>query len=88
MFYQTLNTMIIVLVPMVIYITLFCMINAPDLVTTMPTSAHRAIELVGALLMVAGVFLFSGALAIIGLLLLITPIGARYINQFSLITTL
>lgn len=94
MWYETLNIMIAVLGPLVIYTTVISTIQLPDQITALPAAVRHAIEAIGALFIIGSWFLayaesvsISGGLALIGLMLLVTPLVARQLSQADLLST-
>ena len=81
MWYEILKIIVLVLGPVLIYTTLKVTLQVPEMITTLPTAARRAIEAVGALFVIGALFVsyvtpLSGAMALIGLVLLATPLVA------------
>jgi hypothetical protein len=86
MLYEILKIIVLVFGPLVIYTAIRTIAEAPELVTALPTTAHRVIEVVGAIFMFGACFVayvgpLSGGMALIGLILLATPLAARKLSQ-------
>lgn len=75
---------VITLGPVLIYTTVALALQLPELVAGWPAAVRHSIEAVGGL-MVVGAWLtidtVGGALAVLGLLLLVAPSVARYLSQ-------
>jgi hypothetical protein len=86
MWYEVLKIIVLVLGPVLIYSALRITFQVPELITALPTAGRRIIEAVGALFIVGAWFVayvepFSGAMALIGLVLLATPFAADKLSQ-------
>ena len=86
MWYEILKVIVLVFGPVIIYMALRVTLQVPELITALPTAARRAIEAAGALLIVGSWFAtyvapFSGAMVLIGLVLLATPLAAHKVSQ-------
>lgn len=86
MWYEVLKIIVLVLGPVLIYSALRVTFQVPELITALPTAARHAIEAVGALFVIGALFVsyvapFSGAMALIGLILLATPLAADKLSQ-------
>jgi hypothetical protein len=80
---EILKTLVVTLGPLVAYVTVLGVTQTPELVASLPATARHAIEAIGAMLIVAALLsigTLGGALALIGILLLLTPITARYLT--------
>lgn len=75
---------VVTLGPVLIYTTVTMMLQLPELVTGWPAAVRHSIEVCGGT-MVAAAWLtidtIGGALAVLGLLLLVAPTVARYLSQ-------
>ena len=84
MSYQTLELMIAVMAPIIIFTTVSLTIKVPDVITGLPAWAQHVIEAAGGLMIVAAwlpIGRIAGGLAWMGLLLLAMPTVARYIGE-------
>ena len=86
MLYDVLKVVVLVFGPLAIYTCLRATLEVPELVANLPLLVRRSIELVGALFIIGALFAdyvgsLGGAMAVIGLLLLLTPLTARKLSQ-------
>lgn len=83
MSYETLELMIAMLAPIIIFTAVSLTLKVPHVITRLPAITRHAIELAGGL-MIIGAWLpvgrLSGGLAFLGLLLLVMPAVARYLS--------
>jgi len=86
MLYEILKVIVLVFGPLAVYTCLRATLEVPELITELPTVARRLIEIVGAMFIIGAGFVpyvgaLGGAMAVIGLLLLLTPLTARKLSR-------
>ena len=82
MLYEILKFIVVVFGPILIFAASRVTLQAPELITSLPTAVRHTIEVVGALFVVSAWFVpFGGAMAFIGLILLATPLVASKLSR-------
>ncbi|MCB9078887.1 MAG: hypothetical protein H6631_14890 [Anaerolineaceae bacterium] len=86
MFYEVLKIMVLILGPLVTYLAVVSVLQAPELIVKLPAPARYLIEFVGGSFIVGAWLVppaeaLTGAMALIGLLLLLTPMTAHKLDR-------
>ncbi|MCG3209457.1 MAG: hypothetical protein FOGNACKC_03084 [Anaerolineae bacterium] len=84
MLYEILKMVVAISGPLVIYLTVTSMVQSPELIMALPAVVRRGIQAIGAAFIVGAWLVtgtLSGAMALVGLLLLITPPVARKLSE-------
>lgn len=85
MLYELLKIIVLVFGTLAMYTAVISVLQIPEVITSLPAKARHTIEVVGALFII-GAWLISpgealtGAMALIGLMLLLTPTSARKLS--------
>ncbi len=86
MLYEILKMVVAIGGPLVIYLSVTSTLQSPELITALPAVVRRGIQVLGAAFIVGAWLVgytgaLSGAMALVGLLLLITPPVARHLSE-------
>ncbi|MCB0162729.1 MAG: hypothetical protein KDI79_00795 [Anaerolineae bacterium] len=86
MFYEGLKIIVLILGPLVTYLAVVGVLQAPELIVKLPAAVRYTIEIIGGSFIVGAWLVppaesLTGAMALIGLLLLLTPMTARKLDR-------